>query len=420
MGVERIGIVFAGGPAPAANAVINAAVMAIRRSGREAIGIRNGYQGLQEHGPERPFAEGADWFVFGDDHLRGLRNGRGVLLGTSRAHPGRPVRVLAELDDPTRTAGLQRVHAGLRSIGVSGLVSIGGDGTLRTANLLHAWQLRHVPAEERVRVVHVPKTIDNDYKGIDFTFGFFTAVDTLAKELLNLRADALATSSWFVVECMGRRAGWLGYGAAIAGEAHMVIGVEDVDASLSCEEVVDGERRTFLDLARLVDRIVDLMLVREGKGKGYGTVVVTEGLVERLPPSFVASLPRDGNSLYGFAQLQLGRTVARRVTERYRERTGRERKVTGVQLGYESRCAAPHAFDVILACQLGMGAARGLIDGDRDGVMVSVSGQMDLRYVPFSELIDPATLATEVRYVTPGSDFHRLAHALGTRLPPRA
>ncbi|HMV66486.1 MAG TPA: 6-phosphofructokinase [Myxococcota bacterium] len=329
------------------------------------------------------------------------------------------MRSLAELDDAERADGLRRVHAGLRSLGIGGLVSIGGDGTLRTANLLHAWQARHVAPGERVRVVHVPKTIDNDYAGIDFTFGFFTAVDTLAKELLNLRADALATSSWFVVECMGRRAGWLGYGAAIAGEAHLVLGVEDVDDALSCQEEVDGELRTFLDLDRLVDRLVDLMLVREAKGKPYGTVVLTEGLVERLPPSFVASLPRDGNSMYGFAQLQLGRMVARRVVERFRARTGGERKVTGVQLGYESRCAAPHAFDVILGCQLGMGAAQALLGGQLDGVMVSASGQMELRYVPFGDLIDPATLATEVRYVRPGSDFHRLAHALGTRVPRR-
>ncbi len=78
-------------------------------------------------------------------------------------------------------------------------------------------------------VVHLPKTIDNDYRGIDFTFGFFTAVDVMAKEMQNLRADAIATSSYFIVETMGRKAGWLAYGVAIAGEANLVVGVEDID-----------------------------------------------------------------------------------------------------------------------------------------------------------------------------------------------
>src|SRR5687768_18489066 len=98
---------------------------------------------------------------------------------------------------------------------------------------------KHLPADaRRVSVVHLPKTIDNDYRGIDFTFGFFTAVDVMAKELLNLRADAKATRSYFIVETMGRKAGWLSYGVAIAGEAHMVVGVEDVVGPLARQEEV--------------------------------------------------------------------------------------------------------------------------------------------------------------------------------------
>ena len=120
-----------------------------------------------------------------------------------------------------------------------------------------------------MRIVHVPKTIDNDYRGIDFTFGFFTAVDVMSDELLNLRADAMATSSYFIVETMGRKAGWLAYGVAIAGEAHMVVGVEDVVGDLAVEEEVHdpetGETRTErrLSIDRLADRIVDLILARE-------------------------------------------------------------------------------------------------------------------------------------------------------------
>ena len=85
------------------------------------------------------------------------------------------------------------------------------------------------PSEPRIAVVHVPKTIDNDYRGIDFTFGYFTAVETLAGEIRNLLADAEAGRMYFLVETMGRSAGWLAYGAAIAGEASLVISVEDLD-----------------------------------------------------------------------------------------------------------------------------------------------------------------------------------------------
>jgi ATP-dependent phosphofructokinase / diphosphate-dependent phosphofructokinase len=87
-----------------------------------------------------------------------------------------------------------------------------------------------------------------------------------------------------------------------------------------------------------------------------------------------------------------------------------------VQLGYESRCSPPHAFDVMLGSQLGIGAYRALVEENLDGHMVSVTGQLDLRYVPFRELVHPETLRTDVRYIEPGSDFHRLARFLETRV----
>ena len=101
----------------------------------------------------------------------------------------------------------------------------------------------------------------------------------------------------------------------------------------------------------------------------------------------------------------------------YAERTGRKKKVIGIQLGYESRCSAPHAFDVLLGSQLGLGAYRAIVEQNLDGHMVSISGQLDLRFVPFADLVDPQTLVTEVRFVRRGSDFHRLAHQLETQLP---
>jgi 6-phosphofructokinase len=103
------------------------------------------------------------------------------------------------------------------------------------------------------------------------------------------------------------------------------------------------------------------------------------------------------------------------VAAKYHARTGRRKKVTGVQLGYEARCAAPHAFDVILGSQLGIGAYRALVEENLDGHMVSVGGQLELRYVPFRDLVNPENLVTEVRYIVPGSDFHKLARFLETR-----
>lgn len=421
---RKVGILFSGGPAPAANAVITAAASAFRRAGAEVIGFLHGYSGLSEYDAEkRPLVEGTDYLVFQDRDLQGLRNARGIFIGTSRANPGKKIRGPKDLADPARIEPLLRVHRGMVDLGVEALVSIGGDDTLKTANYLHEVQGRLPEGAPRVRVVHVPKTIDNDYRGIDFTFGFFTAVDVMARELLNLRADAKATKGYFVVETMGRKAGWIAYGVAVAGEAHMVVGVEDVAGSLATEEDVTdpatgaARKEARLNLPALADRIVDLILAREARGKHYGTIVLAEGLAELLPTSFVAGIGRDEHGHLSIGKVDIGKLVAKVASERYEQRTGKSKKLTGVQLGYESRCAEPHAFDVMLGCQLGLGAFRAIAEQGLTGHMVSVAGQLDLRYVPFRELINQETLKTEVRFIERGSDFHKLARALETRLP---
>jgi 6-phosphofructokinase 1 len=422
--IARVGVVFSGGPAPAANAVIGALATCFRRAGREVVGLLHGYTDFQRYDAEEyPLVAEEHYHVFTDRDLRGLRNKRGVFVGTSRANPGKGIQSPRDLDDPTKTERLRRVHAALCDIGIGALVSIGGDDTLKTANLLYEYQRRLPPEAPRVRIVHVPKTIDNDYRGIDFTFGFFTAVDVMANELLNLRADAMATSGYFIVETMGRKAGWLAYGVAIAGEAHLVVGVEDVVGDLALEEEVQDpetgatRRETRLAIVKLADRVVDLIVLREKQGKRYGTVILAEGLAEMLPESYLRGVLRDEHGHVSLGRIDIGKLVAKIASERYEERTGREKKLTGVQLGYESRCAPPHAFDVMLGSQLGVGAYRGLVEKGLDGHMVSVAGQLELLYVPFSDLIDPATLKTEVRFIQRGSDFHRLATELATRVP---
>ena len=124
------------------------------------------------------------------------------------------------------------------SLGVDALISIGGDDTLKSANKFKMYQDRLPAGAKRIPVVHLPKTIDNDYMGIDFTFGYFTAVEFLAGEIRNLLHDAEATRAYFLTEMMGRSAGWLSYGAAIAGEASLVISVEDIIGSYRVNETV--------------------------------------------------------------------------------------------------------------------------------------------------------------------------------------
>ncbi|HKP55984.1 MAG TPA: 6-phosphofructokinase [Polyangiales bacterium] len=408
--IQRVGLLFSGGPAPGANAVIAAAASAFRRAGCEVIGILQGYTHLESFKPgQSALHEGTHYRTITDADLRGLRNARGVFLGTARANPGREVNSPQDFEDPVKSAGLAATVAALRELELDALISIGGDGTLRTANLLYEYQRRLPESAQRVRIVHVPKTIDNDYAGIDFTFGFFTAVDVMAKELLNLRADALATQSYYVVSTMGRRAGWLAYGVAIAGEAHLVLGMEDAQGAM-----LDADGK--LDLDRLSELIVELIAARAARGKRYGVVLLAEGLAELLPESVLEGAGRDAYGHVSFGTFDLSRHVSGRAAKRYRDKTGRSIKITGVQLGYESRCAAPHAFDVLLGTQLGFGAFRALTEEDLDGHMVSVAGQLDLHYVAFEKLVDQKSLTPLVRYIDRQSDFYRLARQLGTRV----
>ena len=411
--IKRVALVFSGGPAPAANAVISSAAISFLEDGREVIGFFHGYSNLQDYHPvTHRLLPDEHYRIFELKDLSGLRNTRGIVIGTARANPGKGIDKPSDLDDPQKTTRLRNVYNALVDLEIDALISIGGDDTLKTANFLHEYQKRLPPEARRVQVVHLPKTIDNDYRGIDFTFGFFTAVDVMAKELQNLRADAMSTGSYFVVETMGRKAGWLSYGVAIAGEANLVLAVEDVEADLA---TTDDKGAVCLSLDGLVDRIVDMMIAREKRGKHYGTVVLAEGLAEMLPDSQIKDLPRDEHGHLSLGRMDLGKLVAMLVTKRYEERTKRKKKVTGLQLGYESRCAAPHAFDVMLGSQLGIGAYRALVEENLDGYLISVMGQLDLAYVPFRELVNPTTLKTEVRFIQTGSDYHRLARFLETR-----
>jgi len=419
--IHRVAILFAGGPAPAANAVISTAAVSFLRNNIDVYGILHGYSHLVEFGPDHPMAENRDYLHINHHVLRRTRNSQGVLIGTARTNPGKDISEPAHLKDPQRTAQLKRVYDALVSMGVDALISIGGDDTLRTANKLKLYQELLPPGHKHIPVVHLPKTIDNDYSGIDFTFGYFTAVDVLAGEIRNLLADAESTRSYFMAETMGRSAGWLAYGAAIAGEASLVFSVEDISGKYEAsEQVTDPQSgkitlRRVMDLPEVIKRIVATMRVREeAEGKEFGVIIIAEGLAEYLPHTHIEGVPRDEFGHIAIAKLDLCRLFAELVAKEYSKQTGKKRKINGLKLGYECRCSRPQAFDVMLGSQLGVGAYRALVEKRLDGVMVSVSGQFNLNYVPFNQLVDPATLVTMVRYIEPNSDFHRLARFLET------
>jgi len=437
--IRRVGILFSGGPAPAANAVIGSAAICFSRAGIEVFGFLNGYTHLMAYEPKKGLAEGTAYVVLDAKDLEGRRTGPGIMIGTARANPGKSVALPDDLDDAEATAPLSTVYGALSSLGIDALVSIGGDDTLTTAAKFNLFQDRLPKDKKRIRVVHLPKTIDNDYEGIDFTFGYFTAVDMLATEVRNLLADAEAAKAWYVVQVMGRKAGWLSYGAAIAGESSLVIGLEDIVDAWRSEEVMihpktgkevlddDGKPllRKIINMEAVVDRIVETVLARLDEGKCYGVILLAEGLGEYL--SLVETekcvsheeylnLKPDSFGHFPVSQLKFTGRVGRWVAEKVKKLTGRELKISGLQFGYEVRAHRPTAFDVALGSQLGVGAYRALAEEGIDGVMVSVAGQLELIYKKFEDLIDYKILRAYPRPINPDQAFHQLARYLEIRV----
>lgn len=417
--IKKVAMLFAGGPAPAANAVIGTAAFAFLNDGIEVVGIKHGYSKLIDYKAASPLVEGEHYINIEHHDLSHRRTSQGIMIGTARTNPGKNVSAPEHLVDAERSAPLKRVYEALCSIGVDALISIGGDDTLKTANKLKLFQDTLPAGAKKFPVIHLPKTIDNDYMGIDFTFGYFTAAEFLATEMRNLNYDAAAGQAYFLCEAMGRSAGWLAYGAAIAGEACMVLSVEDIVGPYRSEETVTDSKgktitRPIMIVDKIVERIVKLMIAREKQNRPYGVLVIAEGMAEYLPYKYLEGIARDDHGHISITNVNLSKMLAKIIADSYKAHTGVSRKVTGLQLGYEARCAIPHAFDVMLGSQIGVGAYRALVEKGLNGVMVSVGGQLDLSFVPFEDLVDPKTLVTKVRYIELGSDFHRLARFVET------
>lgn len=394
--IKRVGILFSGGPAPAANAVISAATLNFLNSGISVMGFFDGYENLERYSSDNPLTEGEHYACLRRDDVSQIRNRKDIVLRTSRANPGKKVATLQDLADPVKSAGLRGVYAALDALEIDALVSIGGDDTLKTANYLY--QMQEIdPGLRRLRVVHLPKTIDNDYFGIDWTFGFFSAAHFAATEIRNLGADARSTRVWYVLEIMGRKAGWLTYAAGIAGEATRMLSVEDFDG--------------VFDVRVTAEELADLVIARERDGRRHGIVCVAEGLADILPAEQRPTVTDEhGNIQLGSAHV--GKMLASEMERAYEARTGASVKVRHKQIGYEARCSEPSGYDVLLGTQLGVGAHRALVTERLTGHMVSVEAQLQLKYVPFDELIDPATLKTRVRLIERDSDLYRLARSL--------
>ncbi len=390
---RKVAVLFSGGPAPAANAVISSVALSFINAKIPLIGFYYGFEFLENYDDHNRFSlnEGVHYEILKPDISR-IRNHRGVYLKTSRANPGKNIKSREDLQDPAKNAKLMAILKAFDTLGIGHLITIGGDDTLKTANYLN---LMGVP------VIHIPKTIDNDYFGIPWTFGYWSSVQAAQEALLNLKADAESTSSYFIVELMGRKAGWITYAAGIAGEAVMMVATEDIQ-----EDV--------LDIGKLAEKILDTILLREKSDKFYGVICLAEGLAERLPEKYrPTERDRHGNILYGTAEM--GRVIRNAVEDAYQARTGRRKKITYKQVGYETRNALPISFDVVMASMLGYGAFK-LFKNQQVNCMVSVSDNFQIVGVPFAELIDEKTLLTKLRIVPRGSDFFDLKEALTYKL----
>jgi 6-phosphofructokinase 1 len=393
---KRVGMLFSGGPAPGGNAVISGAGLSFLNDGWEVIGFYKGYEYLEQFDREKPrqFREGVHFKRLGYEDVTKIRQLGGIFIKTSRANPskvsGGEIRSPHDLLDPKRSIKLYNVLDALEFMGIQALISIGGDDTLKTAFYLH---LLGLP------VVHVPKTIDNDYYGIPWTFGYFTAIEHARQAIKVYNSEAQTTDAWWVLELMGRKTGWYTLGAGISGEAVRMIGPEEVGARL--------------DINELADEILNLVLDREKYDKRYGVVLVSEGLVDRLPDEQKPQDVDDHGNLK-FAEAMFGAQLAKRVGEMYRKRTGKKLSIKSERIGYTTRCAEPSAFDIILGSQLGMGAFRFVKHG-MSGYMVSVGDNLEIKEVPFEDLIDPATFRTRLRFVPIDGDFFKLAKSLEFR-----
>lgn len=378
--MATIGILVGGGPAPGINGVIGAATISAVRGGARVIGLYDGFE----------------WLMQGDvRHVRELK-----ISDISRIHLLGGSALRTSRANPTKDrAKLANVVQSLDKLGVDHLITIGGDDTATSANAVSA------AAEGRLRVVHVPKTIDNDLPlpGDIPTFGFETAREHASQIVTRLMEDARTTQRWYFVVVMGRKAGHLALGAAKSAGATL---------SMIPEDFPDG--LIPLSLASLV--LEGSIVKRIAHGRSHGVAVIAEGIGERLDPADLEgldSVERDAHGHIRLAEVPLGLVLRDRVRRALGER-GIKLTIGEKNVGYELRCVAPTAFDLDYTRDLGAGAVRALLAG-RSGVMITRQAG-GIIPIEFSQLQDAASGRTRVRLVDTATDSYRTARALQVRL----
>lgn len=311
--MKKIGVLTGGGDCPGLNAVIRAIVKTANLDGWQTLGFRYGWKGMIEN----------QFVVLTDDAVSGILPKGGTILGTSRTNPCKDEK------------GIAAVKATMEKNNLDALIAIGGEDTLGAANKL---------AKAGVRVVGVPKTIDNDLNATDYTFGFDTAVNIATECIDRLHTTAESHNRVMVVEIMGRHAGWITLEAGIAGGA---------DVILIPEMEVD------------IEKVCSLIKKRHGRGKTFSIVAVAEGC--QLKGRDVTLEEK----LDAFGHVRLG-GIGTVLGELIEEKTGYETRVT--VLGHIQRGGTPTAFDRVLGTRFGVKAVE-LIKSEKFGHMVSLQGR---------------------------------------------
>ncbi len=315
----RIGVLTGGGDCPGLNAVIRAVARRSWTRGHEIVGVREGWRGLLE-GKLEPL---------GKEQISGILPRGGTILGTSRTNP------FGQED------GVTRLLATFAGAGLEALVAIGGEDTLGVAARLHA--------EHGFPVVGVPKTIDNDLSGTDYTFGFDTAVAIATEAIDRLHTTAESHNRVMVVEVMGRHTGWIAVMAGIAGGADVILVPEDP------ETVEDACAR---------------LLRRHEEGKDFSIVVVSEGYEVTFASWEKRLVAGEALASDEFGHVRLG-GVGHVLAREIEARTGFETRVT--VLGHVQRGGTPTARDRVLATRFGLMAAT-LVHEGRFGRMAALRG----------------------------------------------
>lgn len=343
----RFAILVGGGPAPGTNSVISAAAIRANLAGVEVVGLLDGFAHLR--GNAVPQRKVLPIDAVSHIHFRG-----GSILRTSR-------------EVPVTEEQVQACVGSLRALGIGMLVTVGGDETCRAAMRISQ------AAAGAVRVVHVPKTIDNDLplpEGIP-TLGYETARTLGVSLVRDLLVDAKTTGRWYFLVTMGRKAGHLALGITKAAGASLAIIPEEF-----------GSAQPTLD--RIVDTLVGTLLKRIANGRRDGVALLAEGLAEHLAPE-EASLVRQSSEDSGIrlGEMVLGEVVKERVIQKLTQH-GVVQPIIAKSIGYELRSADPIPFDLEYARDLGYCAAKYLLEGGSNAMVAMVAGKF--APVPFDRI----------------------------------